>query len=465
MKLHIVIITGLLLISTAFPSCKKSYLNRDPKDALPFDKAIVTEEDLSSALNGIYSMMRSSSLYGRSLPMIGDIMADNVYISSSNSGRYVAFNNYALIPSSGEVNGIWTDAYRCILRTNQAISADVEETSTARQLKGEAYAARALMYFELVRLFAKPYSATNAGSDGVPIVLNYDITALPKRSTVQQVYNQVLSDLNNASTLMSIDKNSEYLSRWAVEGLLAKVYLFTGDWLKAKQHALDVVTNGGYALVDSADFVDFWNNPEASTKSETLFEVSSDQINNNGYDALSAMYDPEGYGDALCDSDFYHLYSPADVRSQLLIEGERAGDPAVIVVKYPNLVNGNDDNSKVLRLAEVYLILAEAYYRLSDETNARLNLNLVAKKRQPGLGDYTMSGTALLDAILLERRKELAFEGARYADLNRLGKDVARSGQFPVNARLIPASDHRRILPIPLNEINANPNMKQNEGY
>lgn len=91
----------------------------------------------------------------------------------------------------------------------------------------------------------------------------------------------------------------------------------------------------------------------------------------------------------------------------------------------------------------------------------------MAQKREPSLKAYTYTGTALLDAIITERRKELAFEGDRFSDLNRLGRDISRSSQYPSAARSIPFSDYRRILPIPQDEINANANIRtqQNPGY
>ena len=141
-----------------------------------------------------------------------------------------------------------------------------------------------------------------------------------------------------------------------------------------------------------------------------------------------------------------------------------------IVNKYPNTNTAADkDDTKVIRYAEVLLTLAEAYNRTSDDVNARLYVNMIAKGRDPSFAGYSSSGTALLNDIIYERRKELAFEGMRYLDLQRLNLDVVRvninNNYVGVTPTLIPAGHFRRIYPIPQAERDANANISQNTGY
>ena len=458
-------ICGVALI-TLLSSCKDEFLDKVPYDAIPFDDALLTEDDMQAALNGVYSNMLGSGLYGRTVPIMGDLLADNVYISSANTGRYIPFNTYAIFDDNGDVDGVWSSAYYAILNANQVISADLPANANVNQMRGEAYAARGMMYFDLVRIFAKPYNSDNINSAGVPIVLTYQPEIKPARNTVGEVYAQAVSDLTTAISLMTEEKNSEYISKYVAVGLLAKVYQYMGDWENAKTQSLDLINNGGYSLVDSADFVSFWADPGPSELSETLFELRMDIAVNNGFNSLAAMYDDAVYGDALVDSNFYNSYSDADVRKQLMFEAELSGEPIVRVNKYPNSSNTSDyDDIKIIRLAEVYLILAEAYYHLGDEGNALTYLNAIAQQREPSFEGYTSSGETLLNDITNERRKELAFEGNRVFDLNRLGMDINRGPQFPSDALFIPISDYRRLMPIPLYEINANPTMVQNPGY
>ena len=122
-----------------------------------------------------------------------------------------------------------------------------------------------------------------------------------------------------------------------------------------------------------------------------------------------------------------------------------------------------------LIIGEVLLTLAEAYYRTSDEVNAKLYLNMVAKQRDPSFAGYTSTGAQLLEDIILERRKELAFEGMRYLDLQRLNRDVVRvninNNYVGVTPTLIPTTNFRRIYPIPQTERDANLEIEQNPGY
>ncbi|HMH35028.1 MAG TPA: RagB/SusD family nutrient uptake outer membrane protein, partial [Puia sp.] len=246
---------------------------------------------------------------------------------------------------------------------------------------------------------------------------------------------------------------------------------FRGDWPNALSKALEVVNSGGYTLVDAANFNTYWSNPfPVSNRLETIFEVEFDNIGNNGVDNLSNFYDQSGYGDALATDDLFSQYSGSDIRSSLIVPGSRAGRPVLIVNKYSNTNNPNGkDNTKVIRYAEVLLILAEAYNRTNDDASARDVLNELAQTRDPSFPGYASSGQALLDDIYSERRKELAFEGHRYWDLVRLNRDVVRDNSTGNYASFVPltlaASSTKRIWPIPQAELNANKAVVQNPGY
>ena len=466
-KLVLYIVAGTLL---GLSSCKKDFLDLSPYDQVPQDVAIVDEAGMVAAVNGLYSQLRNASLYGRSLPLIGDLMADNVFISTTNSNRYLPEFNYTYISTNAFITGTWGEAYKAILRANNIINADVTSTNSA-QLKGEALTMRALMYFNLVNYFAKAYTV-DPNADGVPLILTYDPMLKPERASVSEVYAQIEADLAAAFAQMTnTTKNSSYVTKYVARALQARVALFKGDWESAKTFGLDVVNNGGYSLTPSTNFVNYWKNAApVTTKVETIFEIASDAVNNNTTNALSYFYDQAGYGDAIGADDLYNKYAATDVRRDLFITGTRANLTVRIVNKYPNTNTASDkDDTKVIRYAEILLTLAEAYYRTNDEVNARLYLNMVAQKRDPAFTGYTSTGAALLSDILLERRKELAFEGMRYLDLQRLNADVVRVninnnyvGATPV---LIEANNFRRIYPITQAERDANPNAAQNEGY
>jgi hypothetical protein len=461
----ITLIAGIISASL-MGSCKKEFLELEPYTQIPGSEAASTVANMTSALNGAYYGLINTNLYGRTLPVFGDLLGDNVFVSVANSGRYLNEQNYSITVNDGDVSGIWNTSYNDILRANNVISSTITGDGVD-QMRGEAYALRALNYFNLVRLFAKPYTDDPAAL-GVPLVLAFDPNppsdwVLPARNTVGEVYAQILSDLDNAYTLMSTYRGSSYFSKYAARALQAKVNLYKGDYQSAYDQANDVIVNGGFTLVSAAGLPAYFAAQDpASGKVETLFQVASDPVNNNSYDELVAIYQQDGtYGDLLTTKSLYDLYSAEDVRKELIVEGVRnktAGeDPAYLVMKYSN-ENGNYGVKKVLRLSDVYLMRAEAAARLG-KPDALTTLNALMAQRDPSLV-YASTGQQLLNDIITERRKELAFEGDRFFDLNRLKLPIQRTVEYPTGP--IPYGSNKRVLPIPQNELNVNPNIVQN---
>ncbi|PLK46211.1 RagB/SusD family nutrient uptake outer membrane protein [Emticicia sp. TH156] len=460
---HKIVVLGIL-ITSFLSSCKDSFLELSPYTQIPNEAAVATEADMLVALRGAYSQIRSANLYGRTIPVIGDLGADNVFLSSRNSGRYFAFDQYIITTNNADYEGFWNNAYTGILRANNIINSKLADNANVLQLKGEAYALRALLYFNLLRSFSQ---STDGSKEGVPLVLSYNPTLKPSRNTVQEVYAQIQADLDKAYTSMTVNNGSARFSKYAARALAAKVALYQADYEKALTYATDVITNGGFTLLTASGVASYWANPasNASTvKTETLFEVSADAVLNVGTDELGYIYNQAGYGDLLANEELYKLYADTDVRKKLIVIGSRAQaeNPAYIVNKYQN-VAGDRDDKKVLRMSEVYLIAAEAAARTNKEADALKYLNTLVAQRDSALV-YSSSGATLIENIITERRKELAFEGDRFYDLNRLKRDIVRvGGRYSV--RSIPFSSNFRIGPIPQSERNANPNISQNAGY
>ncbi len=459
---------SILLVITG---CKKSFLDKAPSDSLLSDQALNTVDGLKDALNGAYSAMRSATLFGRDFPVIGDLQADNTFVETKNSGRYLSQYNYSVVVNDGVVGEMWNSSYLVILRANRILETKLTGADVDK-VKAEAYAIRALMYFKLVNIYAKPYT-DDPSSPGVPLILKYDPFLYPARNTVKEVYTQIVADLTAAVPLAPDYTNSVRLSKYAIKAILGKVYLYMGDNTNAATTAVDVISNSGFQLTTPANYQAFWGSPAIRTdKLETLFEVDADVINNNGFDDLGGIY-INGYQDLYVSKQLVALYTTTDIRNTVLVNGvTKSGATAVLVNKYPNAQNGDRDNLKVIRLSEVYLIAAEA--SLPGNEPVALNyLNALAGKRDPGF-TYSSTGAALLNDIITERRKELAFEGDRFYDLNRLKQAIARvsnAGAIPAgtaNINLaVPYSDYRRIAPIPQGEIQVNKNIagQQNQGY
>ena len=458
--------------SVLLAGCSKNFIEKTPSDSIPTDQALSDASALQTALNGAYAGLRSVSLFGRDFPVIGDLQADNTYVENKNSGRYLAQYNYSVVASDGVPGEIWSQAYAVILRTNQILDSKITGPDVDK-IKAQAYAIRALVYFKLVNVFAKPYT-DDPTALGVPLVLHYNPYNLPGRNTVKEVYTQIISDLQLAVPIAPAYTNSVTLSKYAIEAILAKVYLYTGDNANAKTLATDVISNSGFTLVSPGGYQAFWADPGIkSDQVEVLFEVDADVLNNNGYDDLAGIY-INGYQDIYASRQLYNLYSSTDIRQSVLIPGTtKSGAAAYLVNKFPNAQNPDRDNLKVIRLAEVYLIAAEASLP-GDESTATQYLNQLLAQRDPSFSGYTSTGVQLLRDIVQERRKELAFEGDRLYDLNRLKLDINRSsnpGAIPAgpgNINLsIPYPNDKRISPIPQYELQANPSIanQQNPGY
>lgn len=457
-------ISIIILNIIALSSCKKDYLQKIPPTSLTPSTALANESDLSTALLGAYSGLRNIEHFGRTTPLLGDLLADNAYQSSANSNRYTNFSNYQFVVTDGNIAGFWNTAYSTILRCNNIINSSIPVNVNVNQFKGEAYAIRATCYFNLVRHFAKPFTDA-PNSFGVPIVTSFDITVFPGRAKVSDVYGLINSDLNSAYSLMTLFKNSTQFSKFAAKALQAKVYLTQGDKVNAKTAALDVITNSGFTVVTAANHPAYWASAlPRIDKVETLFEVSSDAISNNGFDGLANIYSQSGYGDMLCSDDFYTSFTAADIRKSLYSTGVRGAAPAVFVNKYSNVFGSDNSDTKVIRLSDVYLIAAEASLP-ANEADALTYANYITSRR--GSNTIASTGSVLFEEILTERRKELAFEGDRYMDLARLKRDVIRSVNYPLAARNIPFADFRRLFPIPQRELDANENIRgqQNLGW
>jgi hypothetical protein len=486
----VLILAGFILFTAG--SCSKSFLDNVPLDATTTGNAIKDESSMYTAILGTYASMRATDFYGRTFAIKGDLMSDDCFLSSSNSGRYLVFNTYDMDKTNGYPSNIWQNGYATIKNANFIINSGLEinNSNNISHMYAEAYAIRGLVLFDLVRNFALPYAA-GPKNLGVPIVLKFDSLALPARDTVDKVYTQIISDLNTAyslakfaqndamtfpSTGVTRSVNASYISKYVIKALLARVYQHMNNWTAARDAALEVVNNAGNSLIESAGLAGYWaGTVTRPDKVETMFEITSDANNSVSDGTLANIFVPKtnggSYGDILATKALYDSYTATDARKALYNPSTRSGQvgTAYYVTKYP-INTASYDDVKIVRYAEVLLTLAEAYYNLSDETNALKYLNMVAMKRDPSFTGYITTGTALLESILNERMKELAFEGFRFWDLYRLQrtfvKAQAQDGSNVISKSItVTPSTKNMIFPIPNDEILLNGNLKQNTGY
>lgn len=447
-------------------ACNEDFLNLEPFQSVDLETAIESIQDYQAAVLGTYSDLQSSNYYGRYFVLVPDVMSDNVK-QNSQANRAALYSDFNVVANEAIARDMWSVIYNTIARANTVINAEADIPEAVRnqrdQLVGEAYAIRALAHFDLVRTFAQHYGFTASNDHpGVPIVTVFDKDARPARNTVAEVYTQIVSDLNEAVSLLNVDPSSSArISKMGAKALQARVYLYMGNYAAAEAAATEVISSGKYTLLSNGAYVNAWNGRNSS---ESIFEIAFNEVDNNGSDALGRMYIVQGYGDYLPAGDLIDLIPEGDVRLGLFKTDANLSGPygTVRVNKYPDPTVQN--NTPVIRLSEMYLIRAEARARTNNETGAREDLDVIRLRGLPSAAPSTATGDALIDAILTERRIELMFEGQRLWDLMRTKQGVVRNNCTNSVCEL-EYPNGRFISPIPQAELDANENMVQNPTY
>jgi hypothetical protein len=442
----------------------------DPTASVSNETYFETVTDFEAAVVGAYDILSSAGYYGRSIHLMSDIMGEDIKQNSS-ANRYQEFADFEgqVVTGHDYETDLWENAYIAINRANMIINngADFEPppalAADFNQLLGEAHALRGLVHFDLAKMYAQHYTFTaDASHPGVPIVLEMDITALPSRNTVAQVYAQAISDLNMGINMMTDTRAGAYMmSKEAAQAILSRIYLYMEDWANAESMATAVINSGKYSLLGGAALVDIF---VSGNTTEAIFEIPMSSDDTRGSDHLGGMYRDTGYGDYLPARDLLDLIDAADVRwGWFDVDDALAGDYASHRVdKWPT--DTNWDNIPVIRLAEVYLNRAEARARMGQNTQAQADLNLIRQRSLPAAPDVTATGADLLAEIALERRIELGYEGHRIHDLMRNKQGFTRNDcTGDVCSMTYPCQFC--ILPIPQPETDTNPNIAQNAGY
>ena len=429
-----------------------SPLEVDPTASIDSQTALNTPRGIELALNGTYRSLQAGALYTLDETMQADLYADNLtFTGTFQTHRDVSLRN---VPTSnGDILAKWTAAYSGINRANGVIAAAPSAGLTAAladQYRGEALFVRALHYHTLVKWFGD-----------VPLVLTPSTgvdpaTSFPPRETAANVYAQIVTDLEAAVPLLPTARTNGRANRSAAQALLARVYLdrgATGDYALAVARATSVITSGLYSLNPS-----YRTNWTTKHSAESIFELSYSTNNSNN---LAFWYYPQplsgrwGFSPSL---DLYNSYAAGDLRRDFSIAISPTAAACAANCRYGikyHRIATSDDNVPVLRLAEMYLIRAEANARLNaGDATVQPDINIV--RTRAGLAATTASGqAALLTAILDERRWELTFEGHRFFDLRRFGVATTVLGMAP----------SRLLFPIPQSERDINTALTQNAGY
>jgi hypothetical protein len=357
-------------------------------------------------------------------------------------------------------NGPWEAMYAVIASANIIINANRETLSGDKQkisqIAGQAHIARALAHFDLLRLYGQQHAG---GSLGIPYVRQYKSDdRIPSRGTVDANKKAIFEDIETGLSLMTEagnPKTKQFISTYTGLALKARVALYFKEWEKAKTAAQTVVNSGKFAIADASGYVNSWKTKNGVN---IIFELAASTTDNLGINGLQYIYRGSTYGDVEVLDNLFMIFDEQDVRKSLFGFETISGKQRLRNLgKYPSA--DFSDNIAIMRFEELVLILAEAKIELG-ETDALDILNRIPAKR-----GATLYAEATKANVLLERRKELCFEGFRFDDLARTGSDIPLVDQYRQTHGGPKYGSYKYAFPIPTVEMNSNSNMVQNEGY
>ncbi len=436
MKTTCMIVAAALLLTAC-----DSKLVTEPTASIDSETALNSARGIELALNGAYRSLQAGNREYIAYP---GVYADDLdFTGTFQTDREFGLRN--IQTSNGAILTLWADEYDGINRANGVLAALKEDSGVpadkAALDEGAARFIRAVHYMRLTEWFG-----------GVPLVLEPSTgvgeESKVSRSTEAEVNAQIVLDLEAAAGLLPAAKEQGKATKGAANALLARVYLEEGKYAEARDKATALISDPDYSLV--RDFATLFTTKHSA---ESIYEI---QFTVNNSNSLAFWFFPQELGGRWGFSptdELYNLYGPTDSRRDASIRIGPASGRSYIY-KYSRIATG-DDNVILVRLAEMYLARAEANARLgAADATVLADINVI--RDRAGATPVAVAGQAnLLDAILNERRLELAFEGFRFFDLRRFGKAEAK----------LQVEASRLLLPIPQAELDVNPSLQQNPGY
>lgn len=500
----------LPFVILVFTSCEKEFLNQSDPNAVTVTDYFKTENDVLLAVNGAYQILRSGNSIGETSALFNEERSDNAGRddNQSSSGEPFQFNDFSILPSNTYLKNHWVTMYDGIARTNTILS-NIDNVTFADEALKERYKAetkflRALLYFHMVRKFGDIPLSTKM------LTSKEEVAEVAFREKETVIYQQIVQDLTDGLASNLPNTQWEYqvgrVSKAAINALLGQVYLTMGSTLEGNQQQnyteAEKYLEAAYGMrtfgkLSEIPYEDVFDVDKQATNKELIFQVQYIQGDQNYRSAIAAnnqargetinsLRTSTGVGGNV-KADLVKAYEEGDLRKSFSIKF--ASDPQVndwFITKYRDNsaaagTEGWGGNDWILiRYADVILLLAETKMNLGknseaiallDEVRERANMPLYAESMQDP--SYASKYPTLKDAILHERRVELAFEGHRWFDLIRnydaqeLVDYFKKKNQSDYgNAKLSNISTKDRYFPIPFDEYKLNPEkMYQNPGY
>lgn len=442
----------LILLTTT--SCKKILEIDNPIDKVTTDVVFADDATANLAVTGLYNrmMQNNSHITSGAMTIYCGLVADEFMNTMPGTDDEFSTNSISTSNSIVEQN-FWASAYSLIYHANSIIEglelSNGVSSQMKKQLRGEAKFARSLIYFNLVNIFGD-----------VPLIIstNYKENAAAPRKDYLAVYDQMIHDLSDAVEALPVSYTINDRTRptkWSAYSLLSRIYLFMKDWANAKSTASLVINSGQYSLIN--------NLPEVfkQNSNETIFQLKPAIASINTWEGNQFIPGSGGVPNYTLYVGLLSAFEPNDLRLANWIRLTNAGGTNYYYpYKYRIRSGTGDENYIVLRLAEQFLIRAEANAHLNNISEAQNDLNTV--RQRAGVNPTTANTTnELLLAIEEERRKEYFAEwGFRWIDLKRTDRINLVLSAIKPNWQPTDA-----LFPIPIAEIRKNNSLTQNAGY
>lgn len=447
----LIVFTTLLL-----NSCGKDFVDIDPRSISTAETFLDTEEEAELAVIGLYSALQTKDLYGQNYAYFTEHYSDNAIVKDGGraGSRYLEFVEFDVNSNNLVLNPFWDASYKAIQRANVILNR-IEGIEMDQDLKqkriGEVKFIRSMIYFDIVRIWG-----------GVPLILNEIESPISQfgvgRDDSELVYNQIISDLNDAdaSGLPNVDSSGR-VTDTAVRTLLAKIYMTRGNWSMASGILESIVNDNSHELLPNfADVFDIGNGNNA----ESIFEIQFASVEGEGSN-FHRLFGPS-IGDNAVSDDLINAFTE-DPR---FIDSYYAAGFFSFSLKYFDTASANQSarNLILMRYADVLLMLSESLneqgYNIGNSF-AHLNAIRIRAGLSALIETDLPDQDTFRDEVRKQRRLELAHENSRWFDLVRWGIAL----ETIENAKGITIEDHQLLFPIPFEAIAENPALEQNPGY
>lgn len=474
-------------------------LDVQPEDNIDTTDAYKTLTDVRNGLNGAYYALGYYPFLGNYAVAIGDMSA-GLSNGSGSSGHFYSFSSWTIDDTQSELEDVWNYGYKVIDRTTRTINGATAvlaneslhlgdgDKANAELYIGQSYGLRALSYYYLVNLFSLPYSATNASTQGLKLITDKTVEPFEsvKRSTLQQTYDQIVADIENAeksfesadNSFKAAESNSTaksalsayYFGPMALQALKARVYMCLGDYATAEAAAKKAIEikgkgDGKYDDKQPSDesYISMWTS--TAITDEDIFTIVKSDNDNLSANALNTLY-----------NSYYCTITDAVTEA---LGVDQKGNPASKDIRW-SLVRENSDgaglqpakfdgtptsqavsNIPIFRKSEMSLIIAECEARIGSLATAKDYLLYTAKRNPDNVAvvNAITNKDDLLKFISEERIREFFAEGHRFYDTRRMGEKITIPGATQ------PWDIQKFVFPIPAGEVNSGAGITQNDGW